>query len=69
MKGKRIRKRHVHAEIDSVAHLLMAGMGNTENKDPDLTAEMVLSAMWYLQNNPGATIEDACTYGVMEWDK
>ncbi len=69
MKGKRIRKSHVHSDIDAVAHLLIAGMGSKEEKIPDLTTEMVLSAMWYLRDNPGASIDDACAFGVAEWDK
>lgn len=35
----------------------------------DMTCEVVWSAMCYLRDNPGCTIQDACNFGLDEWIK
>ena len=50
-------------ELDAIGNAQCAG------DRYNLTTEVFWSAMHYLKRNPQATIEEACTYGVMEWIK
>jgi len=49
-------------ELEFVAEAL------SEAAEVSLVSEVVLWAFYYLQDNPGATIEDALDAGMMEWD-
>jgi hypothetical protein len=66
-KSKKIKKRHVHSVEDSVAHMLMSAGGDKDI--PDLTVEVVASAMRYLKDNPQESIDSACEFGIGDWIK
>lgn len=66
-KKNKLKKKHIHTDEDAVAHMIMNAAGN--DKIPDLSVEIITSAMRYLKMNPTESIESACAFGMSEWVK
>jgi hypothetical protein len=52
-------------EFDSIVNMLY----ESSIQHPNLKAEVIWSAMRFLQNNSNKTIKEACEYGLNEWLK
>ncbi len=66
-KKAKLKRNHIHSDQDAVAHMLMNAAGDKDI--PDLTIEIISSAMQYLKTFPHESIESACNYGMSEWIK
>ena len=58
-----------HARIESEAYNAVRNGIDWGKKEGDLDVEVILYAMKYLQQNPGASIPDAIDHGLGEWLK
>jgi len=66
---------NTHEDLEAIGEMLKLAvffdehitLGEEAQSLLDLTPEVIHSAMYYLKQNPNASIKEACDYGLSEW--